>query len=464
MLKALAYVLMLLVLALASARAAEPAAEVVAESDDPAASKPHKEAARPQTAPKESPAPAPPKENPAPDTPPVTTPPKDGDAAETPRAPIVVDEPNFKAKAVFPEKPIPKFEKDGRPGQIVKTRKKDWALAQEEGVDSDVQIESTEFDSETDKEAANHEEISPALAKVISREKGKKAKEMAALYQEAASAEPQSAPAQYRLGLALVRAGDVLNGLKALESALVLKPKNTKYQCDYGLAALQIGLTDKALMACQSAALSQPATARYHSALGDCLVAAGRNAEAMESYTRALSCDPNNPHYVYNMGMACMYGRDFKRAIESFNEAIRMRGDFAPYFCSRGLAQENLKNIKPAIQDYATALKLDKNNAYAHFLLAGVYSDPDDPTFTNKFEAVEHAEKAVKLTQYRNAQYLMGLARALRVARNYEQAVAVARKAVALDPRDDYRADLAKFEQLNSVGYTGSGPVNQPSK
>ena len=100
-----------------------------------------------------------------------------------------------------------------------------------------------------------------------------------------------------------------------------------------------------------------------------------------------------------------------------------------------------------------TALKLDKDNAYAHSLLASVYSDPEDPTYTNKFEAMSHAEKAVKLTEYSNAQYLMGLARALRISRNYDQAVLVGRKALEIEPRDDYRRELVKIEQMRAEGH-----------
>jgi hypothetical protein len=90
---------------------------------------------------------------------------------------------------------------------------------------------------------------------------------------------------------------------------------------------------------------------------------------------------------------------------------------------------------------------LDANCAYAHYLLAGAYSDPDDPTFTNKYEAFSHAEKAVRLTNSKNAVYLMGLSRAFRVARKSDEAVQTARMAVELNPCEEYQHELNKLEE-----------------
>ena len=59
----------------------------------------------------------------------------------------------------------------------------------------------------------------------------------------------------------------------------------------------------------------------------------------------------------------------------------------------------------------------------------------------------------MKLTERKNAQYLMGLARALRVARNYEQAADIAKQAVALEPgRVDFRQEWQRYEHMKKEG------------
>jgi tetratricopeptide (TPR) repeat protein len=367
-----------------------------------------------------------------------------------------VDEPGFKASVKFANQPAPNFDLSSKnTNQIAVPKRNNWAVPQEDGVAPGTASHNpADAAAAADDKAQSVEDISPALAAVIAREKaGGKLRELIPVYQAIALAEKDNAAPHFRLGMALIRSNDMQSGLKELELAIVLQPKNGKYLCDYGIAALKAGWVEKAFAACQAAVSGAPTNARYLSALGDVHLAAAHLPEAADAYTRAIKAEPQNSSYYYNLGLTYMHARDFKRAAELFNEAIKMKPGFAPYYCSRGLAAENLRNQKQAIEDYQTAFKLDKTNAYAHFLYAGVFSDPDDPTYTNRFEAVEHAEKAVKLTQYKNAQYLMGLARALRVGRNYEQAVEAARKAVELEPtREDYRKELAQYEQYKKQG------------
>lgn len=362
-----------------------------------------------------------------------------------------VDEPDFKARVIGPDQPAQRLLPD----------KPEWAMPQEEGADPPP-APSRDGEGERGRaagkgapaaEANSKEEISPALAKAIGKEReGRHAKDMAPLYQAIVEAEPENAAAHYRLGLALARNEELAKGLLELEKAVTLQPTNPKYQCDYGLAALRSGLLGKGLRACQAAAAAAPLSGRYQSALGDCFLAAGRLGDAVEAYKRAVRAAPDNAEYLHSLGVAHLYAGAFKKAIEIFDEAIRLRPKHALYYCSRGLAEMGKKQVREAIRDYTSALAHDKDSAYAHFLLASAYSDPDDPTYTSSFEAVEHAEKAVKLTAFRNAQYLMGLARAWRTAGQYDKAVETAKKAIALDPRPDYRKELAEFQQLQGQG------------
>jgi tetratricopeptide (TPR) repeat protein len=363
------------------------------------------------------------------------------------RLPLNVDEPDFKARVVFPDQQATNVEPETKP---LKTQKKStWALPQEEGI-----TEAPGNEGEPAAEKELKEEFSPALAKAIAKDRSsKKSKDAVALYQEVVAAEPDNAEAHYRLGLALNRSGEIVSALNELEKALRLAPGSAKYQCDYGLVALSAGWIDKALVACQSAAVGAPSNARYQSALGDCLIAANRVNDASDAYSRAVHLDPNNAEYIHNLGVAYFHGKLFKKAIEVFTSAIKIKPENGLYYCSRGQAYGNYKSPKESIQDYMMAVRLDRNNAHAHFLLANALSDPEDPTFTSAVEAVELATRAVQLTQSKNAQYLMGLSRAYRVSYNYDAAIQNAKKAIVVDPREEYKKELIKLESLKNIGY-----------
>lgn len=352
-----------------------------------------------------------------------------------------VDEPDFKATVYAPNASI-----EPKPANPATAKGGQWAIATEEGTEPGTKAETPAATGLQKPESK--EEISAALARAISKEHGGRTpREMMAAYQEVVAAEPDNAPAHYRLGMAQAKDGEVLKGLASLEKALTLSPGVPKYQCDYGLVLLQAGWIEKALLATNSAVRGASGNARYQSALGDCFLAANRVTQASAAYAQAVRLDPNNSLYIYNLGIAYLHGRSYKKAMDLFEEAIRMRPEHSPFYCGRGLAQESNGNIKEGIKDYLNAVRLNPNNAYAHYLLACVFSDPDDPTYVNRFESVEHADLAVKLTHAHNAQYLMGLARALSVARRYAEAADAARKAVVIDPNERNKKLLANYEQ-----------------
>ena len=392
---------------------------------------------------------APPENPPVQPTTPPLEPPKSTQAVT--RMPITVNEPDFKATAVFPVTPVPKLDQDTRPvKEVAKPKHREFIVPQEDGVSET----TVPVDDKGDASKKDAEEISPLLANAIAKERsGKKFKDILPLFQQVVTAEPENAEAHYRLGLLMHKSGDLKTGIQELEAALKLRPNNNKYRCDFGLLVLQAGWVEKALSSCRAAAQAAPAVARYQSALGDVVIAAGDLQSAVEVYTRAVSLEPKNAEYLHNLGKAFLLGRAYKRAGEVIDEAIHLRPDYAPYYCSRGLVFQSDKGMKDAIRSYLIAIKLDKDNAYAHYLLAGCYSDADDPTYTNRFEAFDHAEKAVKLTEGKNPQYLMGLARVYRLQRNWDGAISTASHAIEIQPREDWRQELAEFQRLRNEGH-----------
>ncbi len=375
----------------------------------------------------------------------------------TPKGSTEVDEPGFKASVRFAGQPKPKYDQGSTDAQTITVPKnKSWSVPIEEGSNGPIpslhSAESADA-AAAEKSAATIEIISPTLASAIAREKaGAKPVEMISIYRAISKSESDNAAPHYRLGLALLRGGQIKEGLVELETTIAMEPRNPKYLCDYSVASLRAGWIEKSFAAIQAAIEVSPNTARYQSALGDVHLTAQHLPEAIEAYTRAVKLEPENSIYFYNLGLVYMRSNEFKRAAECFTEAIQLKPKPA-YHCSRGLAFENMKIHKNAFLDYDAALKLDKNCAYAHYLFAGIFSDGEDPTYTNKFEAIEHAQKAVKLTDGKNAQYLMGLARAYRVARDYDRATKTAKLAVELEPaRSDLRREFAEIEQSKMQG------------
>jgi tetratricopeptide (TPR) repeat protein len=101
-----------------------------------------------------------------------------------------------------------------------------------------------------------------------------------------------------------------------------------------------------------------------------------------------------------------------------------------------------------AIQHYQAALKLKPDFAAAHNNLAWLYATCDDPKFRNPQEALDHAQRAVELSHWKEATFIDTLAEAFYVNGEYNEAVTTQTKALALDPNNqEYRDHMARYQK-----------------
>ena len=307
--------------------------------------------------------------------------------------------------------------------------------------------------------------ISPALAAAIAREEklrrdkdSVKWGQVVAAYRAVVDAEPNNAEARYRLGLALARAGKPGEGCSELERALVLSPDEPRYLMDFGTLAAQMGQFQKALGACAKAVQTVPGSARACNALGNVCLAAGDHPKAVAAYRSAVRLAPQNPRYIHNLGRAYLSGGEFKMAVQVLDEVLRLDRKCAEAFNDRATAFRELKELRRAITDLQQAVSLKPDFALAHYNLSQLYLGARDVSFTERFGALDHAQSAVKLTERKEPLFLMGLAEAFSLNRDFDKAVQAAREATLLDPRKDYLDQLAKYEQLQKQGFLGTVP------
>lgn len=290
----------------------------------------------------------------------------------------------------------------------------------------------------------------------------KKPEQLVSLYREVVDAESANAEARYRLGLALARIGDMKGCVGQLERAIVLQPENAVYWSKLATAQARIGKMKKALDAGLRATQLEPASASAHNTLGSVFFMAGDLRRATYEYKSAISLDPRNVRYIHNLARAYLSAGENAYAVKILTEVIQNEPTSYRAYNDRGLALKALKKIKPALSDFEKAVQLKPEFALGHHNLAGIYSVETDPQFTYRFRALEHAQKAVKLTQGRNPTFLMGLAEAWRINRRYDKALMLAKQVVAVDPSEDNLKRLKRYQELVQRGF--AGPVRHHGK
>jgi rhomboid protease GluP len=245
--------------------------------------------------------------------------------------------------------------------------------------------------------------------------------------------------------------------------------------------------------------LAMGATANHYRTIQsmDRLLAEGERFESTHQYDReyqsiqqALRLAPHEEQPREELGRYYLGQKQYDQAIQEFQEAIRLtegaddppRLELALAYQLKGdpqkarqIFEEVLgKNPKTAegqqllaasyvqladlddkqslhgdaIKNYQEALRLAPDLAEAHNNLAWLYATCDDRKFRDPQAALEHAQRAVDLTQGKQGDFIDTLAEAHFAHGDYQQAVEIQKKALALLPDNkELQEHMARYRQ-----------------
>ena len=261
-------------------------------------------------------------------------------------------------------------------------------------------------------------------------------------YLQESTPSPEQLPERsYRVGLSLVEVGRLAEAETALRQAIEARPDNPEYQM--GMAALfqNQGQTAKAEQLFRDVVGNHPELAQARKSFADFLMLLDRPAEAEIQYAAAVKLQPRD--VKLRRGYYTAFARQGKTiaAIQQVEEVLKLEPsnaqanfDLAELLSQQGKSREAVARYNQAIEADPKLISALNNLAW---LLA---TDPDEHV-RNGPRAVELAERACQLTEWKQA-FLMGtLAAAYAEAGRFAEAVATAEKA-----RDKARLD--KLEEV----------------
>ncbi|MGB7768995.1 MAG: tetratricopeptide repeat protein [Verrucomicrobiia bacterium] len=255
------------------------------------------------------------------------------------------------------------------------------------------------------------------------------ADEAIAHFQEALQIKPDFAGARNNLGNALLQENKVDEAIAQFQKALQINPDNADAQNNLGNAQLQKGQVDEAIAHYQKALQINPNNPNICNNLGNAQLQKGKFDEAIVHFQKALQIKPDFVEAHVNLGKALLEKGRLPEAVQHFQRALAMRPDDPGIEMDLGYAWSRQGQFEPAIEHYQAALKLQPNNAAFLNNLAWLLATCPEARSRNGQQAVQLAERACQLTDFKQPQLIGTLAAAYAEAGRFDDAVAASEKA-----------------------------------
>jgi tetratricopeptide (TPR) repeat protein len=272
------------------------------------------------------------------------------------------------------------------------------------------------------------------------------AEEAKRAFRAALAVQPSCQYSWQGLGMALIEQRKYAEAIAACQAALEADPRMASAHSTFGLAAMKLGQTNEAMWHYTEALRLQPELADAHYNLANALAGQGQIEAAREHYEAALHSDPGSADAHNNV--AYMLAREGKldRAESEFRSAVALQPDLwqAHYGLAALLARQG--RVPEAMQQYRATLAIRPDFLEALTRLAWLLAVHPDSRARNGTEAVELAERACRLTQYRQPTVLMTLAAAYAEMGRFPEATSSAQKAQGL-ARAAGQTELARKNQ-----------------
>jgi len=284
----------------------------------------------------------------------------------------------------------------------------------------------------------------------------------AAEYGKVLQSRPSDPDTHNMLGAVLFKQGKIEQAIRHFSEAIKLDHDYVVAQDNLGVAFQSQGNLAEAIGHFRQA-LALRANATRHKNLAGALKQQGSLIEAADHYQKALLMEPADASAHISLGRIRAEQADFEGAVLHFSEAVRLEPNSALAQYNLGRALRDVGRDGEAIKHFSEAVRLKPDlvrpmNDLAWFLATHWQAELRDGD-----KAVEYAERACKLTDYKYADVVDTLAAAYAAAGRFPEAVTAAQKALRLVESDHADALGEKFRERLEL-YKSGRAYFEPSK
>ena len=197
---------------------------------------------------------------------------------------------------------------------------------------------------------------------------------------------------------------------------------------------------------------------RHYGSRGDVWFAKKEYDRALEDYDRQLNLLPKHAGAHYMRGRCWQAKEELDKAMKAYNEALRLNPKYVWPHYYRAKLWNKQGEYEKAIADYTHAVQLEPKSALPANSLAWLLATCPDSECRNGTKAVEHAERACELTNWKDPYKLGTLAAANAEVGEFQKAVEYQNKALEI-AGEGYDKEAAQ-ERLEL--YKAGKPYREP--
>ena len=289
---------------------------------------------------------------------------------------------------------------------------------------------------------------------------GGRTDEAIAHYRKAMKINPNDAKPYNNLGVILYGRGQCNEAKAHLRKALEINPRYAQAHFNLGIALAGCGQMDEAIDHYQTALEIEPNHVEAHHSLGLALFSLGQFDKAIVHYRKALRIKPNNVHVLNNLGSALAMRGQIDDAIVHFRRAVEIAPDFALAHSSLDRALAIRERLLKTLAERRELLQSRPDDVALLNATAWLLATNPNESIRRGSEAVELAQRAVRLSGGRQPAILGTLAAAYAEKGQFTNAVQTAQEALALASADN-NVSLADALRAQLELYRAGSPYRE---
>ncbi len=264
-------------------------------------------------------------------------------------------------------------------------------------------------------------------------------------FKRALEIDPEFEKAYYNRAVAWEKKGEDDRALADYTRALEINPRHAEAYNSRGLILHRRGEYDGAISDYTRAIRAKPDFGEAYRNRGAAWHHKGNYDRALADYSKALELDPSDAGAYNNRGFILYRKGHYDRALADFSEALKVRPRYADAYAGRGMVWYGKGEYDRALSDYRKALELDPDYGEVYNRIAWLLAACPDSRYRDGVRAVAYARKAVALSP--EVSFMDTLAAAYAEAGDFERALSVQKKAIALLTEQGDGGSLKEYEE-----------------